>query len=484
MHYFTAKGASVNDSTNQFYNFCVGGVQWRFVGAAGSASSASASASASAFAPRRFSVASIVQQALSDPSRKERRSKSKSKSKSKAGKLQKGKRKATEAAATPASRRSVKEPQLSPPPSVEVAINATEEAVLRASLQSPKSWALDHLFAGPKNCEAGVKSRFVGFGDGERCSVETLCLQWYAQPSQGSWSGKHCEGRPLISLFSLLLWDAMWHRDAKGGDETIWMSPFQENPLDLYTKREFYPRRVTRRIIVDEALARVRDSSAAELVLLVATQYRAHHGIACRGISWRGSLVEERGGDEMGGEAWQQAWTQARSLALIAACIGGPALTRLLHWIAIAYRERCSGLPDLLLWRLGSTSRRGKEKVNADAMEKMKMGMEMETKVKVKEDVEEDEERSGADDDDGDALDAASESSWGSGVAALQREVERGDCAARFVEVKGPNDRLAEHQIIWLNFMALGNAVGAGVDARVCRVNRTQPSRTTSQASP
>ena len=56
------------------------------------------------------------------------------------------------------------------------------------------------------------------------------------------------------------------------------------------------------------------------------------------------------------------------------------------------------------------------------------------------------------------------------GVRALQGVVARGECATCSVEVKGPNDRLAEHQLIWLQFMA----ATAGVDARVIRVDRKE----------
>ena len=64
-------------------------------------------------------------------------------------------------------------------------------------------------------------------------------------------------------------------------------------------------------------------------------------------------------------------------------------------------------------------------------------------------------------------------------MRALQDVVARGECAARFVEVKGPNDRLAEHQLIWLQCMA----TTAGVDARVIRVDRKEAAAKESTAS-
>lgn len=58
--------------------------------------------------------------------------------------------------------------------------------------------------------QVGVKSRFVGYGDGGACTVESLVLQHLSQREEGSWAGWHCEGSPLRALWALLMWDVIF----------------------------------------------------------------------------------------------------------------------------------------------------------------------------------------------------------------------------------------------------------------------------------
>ncbi|CAN0419897.1 unnamed protein product, partial [Discosporangium mesarthrocarpum] len=67
--------------------------------------------------------------------------------------------------------------------------------------------------------QVGKKSRFVGYGDGEPCSVEELVLQHFRGEGGGDgvgagigdgWVGWHCEGRPLMALMPLLMWDELF----------------------------------------------------------------------------------------------------------------------------------------------------------------------------------------------------------------------------------------------------------------------------------
>lgn len=55
-----------------------------------------------------------------------------------------------------------------------------------------------------------MKSRFVGYGDGAACTVESLVLQHLSQAEEGSWAGWHCEGSPLRALWALLMWDVIF----------------------------------------------------------------------------------------------------------------------------------------------------------------------------------------------------------------------------------------------------------------------------------
>ena len=58
--------------------------------------------------------------------------------------------------------------------------------------------------------QIGVKSRFVGYGDGAACTVEGLVLQHLSQVEEGSWAGWHCEGSPVRGLWALLMWDVIF----------------------------------------------------------------------------------------------------------------------------------------------------------------------------------------------------------------------------------------------------------------------------------
>lgn len=58
--------------------------------------------------------------------------------------------------------------------------------------------------------QIGVKSRFVGYGDGAACTVEDLVLQHLSQREEGSWAGWHCEGSPVRGLWALLMWDVLF----------------------------------------------------------------------------------------------------------------------------------------------------------------------------------------------------------------------------------------------------------------------------------
>ena len=58
------------------------------------------------------------------------------------------------------------------------------------------------------NCEIGAKNVFYGY-DGERCGVEQLALQYYADEG-GGWQGTHSEGGIWMTIFGLLMWDVIF----------------------------------------------------------------------------------------------------------------------------------------------------------------------------------------------------------------------------------------------------------------------------------
>ncbi|CAM9218865.1 unnamed protein product [Scytosiphon promiscuus] len=173
------------------------------------------------------------------------------------------------------------------------------------------------------NREIGVKSRFVGYGDGTACTVESLVLQHLSQREEGGWVGWHCEGSPLRALWALLMWDVVFM------DVTdVFQTPFQDAPLDLDFCPLFY---LNRRAAVDTRLAEVRAASTTELVALVGDAWLANVNTVCRGLNWDRASV--------------------RHLQAIAAGLGGRAVAAVLAALCLNHKHFGGGLPDLLLMR-------------------------------------------------------------------------------------------------------------------------------------
>ena len=78
------------------------------------------------------------------------------------------------------------------------------------------------------NRETGYKSRFIGFDNEIGCSVEELVLQHF-QLNEGGWTGLHCEGSPMRTLFGLLMWDVIFIDDVPN----VFATAFQRCPLDF-----------------------------------------------------------------------------------------------------------------------------------------------------------------------------------------------------------------------------------------------------------
>ncbi|KAL6976266.1 Fanconi-associated nuclease 1 [Sarracenia purpurea var. burkii] len=180
-----------------------------------------------------------------------------------------------------------------------------------------------HIQGRPLNSITGVKSRFYG-EDGEQCGVEQLALQYYAGEG-GGWEGVHTESGIWLTIFGLLLWDAIF---ADVSD--VFRTKFQIAPLDLGTDN-FYE---ARKSIIEPLLGKIYDGNAEEILI---TAWESHLGTACRGVNWdRHSLSE---------------------LRAAVTCIGGPCLASFCRLLAQDYRSWSSGMPDLLLWRFSGNYR-------------------------------------------------------------------------------------------------------------------------------
>jgi hypothetical protein len=124
------------------------------------------------------------------------------------------------------------------------------------------------------------------------CGVEALCLQvlsllayWYkstntdaplfpqhySQPSQGGWFGLHCEGACFRSLFGLLFWDVIFSSSVPD----VFLTPFQDAPLDLNTFPDFYVNRK------HEILEKVQELKSADPQVSQKKKMRAPSSLTC-----------------------------------------------------------------------------------------------------------------------------------------------------------------------------------------------------------
>lgn len=59
------------------------------------------------------------------------------------------------------------------------------------------------------NCNVGAKNRFYCV-DGSQCGVEELALEYYSGEDGGGWKGMHTESEIWLTIFGLLMWDAIF----------------------------------------------------------------------------------------------------------------------------------------------------------------------------------------------------------------------------------------------------------------------------------
>ena len=256
----------------------------------------------------------------------------------------------------------------------------------------------------PTNRTAGFKSRFISYDDDRAgsapSSVENLVIEHYGLEEKGSWYGMHCEGRLFRTLFALLLWDDAIFAKGVPG---VFQTPFQNAPLDLHSNGQlFYKNRSSQ---IDARLAAVRSMSTLELVRAVKESWYAHLGQFCIGIYWPGSL-------------------SCPHLMLYAACMGGSNIAAVLLTLCKNYYHYSGGAPDLFLFKVA----RRTQDADLNAV-----------------------------------LQCACDSDAEEAVASLAAD-DSCTFMSRFVEVKGPRDRLADRQISWLNILSRSKGNGIAAD--------------------
>lgn len=114
----------------------------------------------------------------------------------------------------------------------------------------------------------------------------------------------------------------------------VFLTPFQDAPLDLNSFPDFYKNRQAAILL---KVAELKRSTDAQLVELVADGWRRHYGTVCRGVNW-------------------SAWS-LKFLQLVAMSVGGEGLAGIGRTLCVNFRHFSGGLPDLLLMK-GARRRR------------------------------------------------------------------------------------------------------------------------------
>lgn len=149
----------------------------------------------------------------------------------------------------------------------------------------------------------------------------------------GGWTGWHCEGAPLLTLYVLLCWDVIFGSTQESSGEEgasvadVFMTPYQASPLDLCFA-SFFSRRVHS---IERIIRELRQSSAADLRNRIGESYRAHYQMQCVGANWSFPLA---------------------MLQAIGVCIGGVGLSNICRAFMVDYHYFASGMPDLLMIRV------------------------------------------------------------------------------------------------------------------------------------
>lgn len=200
--------------------------------------------------------------------------------------------------------------------------------------------------------------------DLKELTVEELAMQHYFE-EVGFDCGIHCEGALLRDLFGILLFSELFDTSVEG----VFMSAFQDAPLDLGTE-VFFP---SRRASIEKRLGILANLTASELTQEVNMRFAELHGTKIRGVQWDryagpdGAMlsVQDSSSAELPVEpsgrtkvADSKRGLRLRSdgipspeescLGAAAGAVGGLALAAALRLLCMDYNS--SGLPDLLVW--------------------------------------------------------------------------------------------------------------------------------------
>ncbi|KAJ7574598.1 VRR-NUC domain-containing protein [Mycena floridula] len=164
----------------------------------------------------------------------------------------------------------------------------------------------------------GIKSLWKD-RTGKCAYVEERALEQY---ENDRYKGFHSETSILTTLFALLFWDIIF-ADVPGVFET----PFQIAPLDLAEDSFYY----SRDRMIEDRLKEIRENGGVGVLVKHDDMHRKSETL-CVGVHWdlcsQSDLIE------------------------IIGCIGGQALAEICLLFCQDYAGRCSGVPDLFVWRI------------------------------------------------------------------------------------------------------------------------------------
>ncbi|TMW59387.1 hypothetical protein Poli38472_004456 [Pythium oligandrum] len=305
---------------------------------------------------------------------------------------------------------------------------STEEEQVKPDVQTVH-YRESTIIGRPLNRATGERSRFIGYDD-EPCTVEQLVIQHYNQrPDEddqevdgGGWYGLHCEGRILVHLFGLFMWDVLYANVAD-----VFQSAYQVAPLDFGFAQVFY---FARQAQIDELLSDIETRwTIVELIERLAATWRDHEGHLTRFVSW--------GSDDLPLLLHQ----------LVVMALGPARLARLLRYMATSesFHRAQNGLPDVLLLRArlreGDLSSTLKGLLNEDTkcldvyrLCGMSYSLNMNDIVPSTEEA-------------GDMSDPSAP------LQTVCADLASWDVEVRLVEVKGPRDRLSDQQELWLRIL-------------------------------
>ncbi|CAM1506643.1 Fc.00g062840.m01.CDS01 [Cosmosporella sp. VM-42] len=152
------------------------------------------------------------------------------------------------------------------------------------------------------------------------CSVEEMCLSHYRNEG---WKGYHAEGGIIRTLFAYLFYDVLFLYIPN-----VFQTAYQTCPLDLHTDA-FYPVRASE---INHRLVEIANGAGERLVREV-WERESERRTSVVGLNWDFNVED---------------------LVELVGCFEGSALAAVCKVMAQEYRQRGGGIPDLVLWRVGS----------------------------------------------------------------------------------------------------------------------------------